>query len=92
MGLFKQRANKRFDYKPRYYKGDGNPYEIKHKFDEFRTTVGTNSGIKNKFNKAMDDHKNNPNESANRRVAIIIGLLILIFLVIIEFDLSIFLS
>ena len=38
MGVIK-RKNKKFDYKPRYYKGDGNPYEIKHKFDDQRVTV-----------------------------------------------------
>ena len=30
------KKNKRFNYKPRYYKGEGNPYELKHKFDEYQ--------------------------------------------------------
>ena len=25
-----KRKNKKFDYQPRYYKGEGNPYAIKH--------------------------------------------------------------
>ncbi|TXG38996.1 riboflavin synthase subunit beta [Seonamhaeicola maritimus] len=92
MGLLKLRKNKKFSYTPRYYKGEGNPYEIKHKFDEHRTTVGNNSGLKAKFNNAVNDYKNNPDREANRRVLIIIGILVLIFLFIIGFDLSIFFS
>ena len=92
MGLLKTRKNKKYDYTPRYYKGEGSPYELKHKFDEFRTTVGSNKGLKTKFNNALDDYKNNPDQLANKRVLIIIGVLILIFLFIIDFDLSIFFS
>lgn len=43
---FIKRENKKFEYKPKYYKGDGNPYEIKHKFDEHRVTVGKRSQLK----------------------------------------------
>jgi hypothetical protein len=92
MGLLKTRKNKKYDYTPRYYKGEGSPYELKHKFDEYRTTVGSNKGLKTKINNALDDYKNNPDQTANKRVLIIIGVLILIFLFIIDFDLSIFFS
>jgi len=94
MGIFKLRKNKKFNYIPRHYddKGEGNPFEIKHKFDEYRKTVGNNSGLKNKINHALDDLKNNPDQTANRRILIIVGILILLFLFIIDFDLSIFLS
>ncbi|WP_053971643.1 hypothetical protein [Mangrovimonas sp. ST2L15] len=90
MGIFKQRKNKKFSYTPRHYQGEGNPFEIKHKFDEYRKTVGNAGGIKGKFNNALDDYKNNVDEKANKRVLIIIGILILLFLIFIEFDLSIF--
>ena len=90
MGIFKQRKNKKYSYQPRYYKGEGSPFELKHKFDEYRSTVAPPKGIKAKLNQAVDDYKYNPDQSANRRVLIIIGILIFIFLVIIEFDLSIF--
>jgi len=92
MGLLKLRKNKKFSYTPRYYddKGEGNPYEIKHKFDEHRKTIGAN-GLKTKFNNALDDYKN-PDKKANRRILIIVGILILVFLFIIDFDLSIFFS
>ncbi|GFZ87678.1 hypothetical protein GCM10011531_18990 [Aquaticitalea lipolytica] len=89
MGIFKLRKNKKFDYTPRYYKGEGNPYEVKHKFDDFRKSID-NKGIKTKFLNAMDDYKS-PDKSVNKRIYIIAGILILIFLLLIEFDLSIFL-
>ncbi|WP_338731087.1 riboflavin synthase subunit beta [Mangrovimonas cancribranchiae] len=90
MGVFKTRKNKKFSYTPRHYKGDSNPYEIKHKFDEYRKTVDSSGGLKGKINNAWDDYKNNTDEKANKRVLIIILVLILIFLFIIDFDLSIF--
>lgn len=90
MGIFKQRKNKKYSYTPRFYDGEGNPYELKHKFDDYRKTVIPPKGIKGKLNQALDDYKYNPDENANRRVLIIVGVLILIFLIIIEFDLSIF--
>ena len=94
MGILKTRKNKRFNYKPRYFddKGEGNPFEIKHKFDEYRKTVGSNKGLKTKLNNALDDFKNNPDKAANKRILIIIVLLVLVFLFIIDFDLSIFFS
>ncbi|OYX25740.1 MAG: riboflavin synthase subunit beta [Flavobacteriales bacterium 32-35-8] len=94
MGLLKLRKNKKFSYTPRYFddKGEGNPFEIKHKFDDFRKTVGSNNGLKTKFNNAIDDLKTNPDREANRRILIIVGILLIIFLFIIGFDLSIFFS
>ncbi|WP_417238668.1 riboflavin synthase subunit beta [Bizionia sp.] len=91
MGVFSKRKNKKYSYTPRYYKGDENPYEIKHKFDDFRSTVGSSGGLKTKINTAWDDYKNNADEHANRRVLIIIAVLVFIFLLIVGFDLSIFL-
>ncbi|KAB1159835.1 riboflavin synthase subunit beta [Tenacibaculum aiptasiae] len=91
MGFIK-RENKKFEYKPRYYKGDGNPYEVKHKFDEFRSTVGKKKGLKKKFNQALDEFKNSEYGGFNKTIVIIIIILVLIFLFIIDFDLSIFLS
>lgn len=94
MGLLKLKKNKKFSYTPRYFddKGEGNPYEIKHKFDEFRTTVGSNPGFKAKITNALDELKNNKDKEANRRILIIAGVLLLVFLFIIDFDLSIFFS
>lgn len=92
MSIFKTRKNKKFSYEPRYYKGEGNPYEIKHKFDAYRQTVGSQGGLKSKLVNAINDYKTNSNKSANRRVLIILAVLVLVFLYIIDFDLSIFFS
>ena len=32
MGFLK-RTHTKFDYQPRYYKGEGNPFKIEHKLD-----------------------------------------------------------
>ncbi|HMQ45278.1 MAG TPA: riboflavin synthase subunit beta [Mariniflexile sp.] len=94
MGILKLRKNKKFSYTPRYFddKGDGNPFEIKHKFDDFRKTIGPNTGLKTKFLNALDELKNNPDKQVNKRIFIITAILVVIFLAIIEFDLSIFIS
>ncbi|WP_179337967.1 riboflavin synthase subunit beta [Winogradskyella ludwigii] len=91
MGLMKLKKNKKYNYKPQYYKGDGSPFEVKHKFDDQRTTVNPAKGIKGKFNAAIDDYRHNHDDSVNKRVFIIVAVLVLLFLFIIGFDLSIFL-
>ncbi|NRD20519.1 riboflavin synthase subunit beta [Winogradskyella eckloniae] len=90
MGLLKLKKNRKYNYKPRYYKGEGSPFELKHKFDDQRTTVNPAKGIKGKLNAAIDDYKHNQDTSVNKRVLIIIAVLVLLFLFIIGFDLSIF--
>ena len=92
MGLLKTRKNKKYGYTPRYYNdnGDGNPYQIEHKFDKFRSTVGENQGLKGKFNNAVQELKGSEKSSANKTILIIITILVLLFLFIIDFDLSIF--
>ena len=88
MGFLK-RTNNKFDYQPRYYKGEGNPFKIEHKLDQFRKTAGKNKGIKAKFNDAISDLKNS-DKKVNKTLLVIISILVLIFLYIIDFDLSIF--
>ena len=94
MGRIKLPKNKKYSYTPRYYddKGRGNPFEIKHELDKFRTSIGGNKDLKTRINNAFYDYKNNENREANKRVLIIVGVLILVFLIIIDFDLSIFFS
>lgn len=94
MGILKLRKNKKFSYTPRYFddNGEGSPFEIKHKFDDFRKTIGPNTGLKTKIVNAFDELKNNPDKQGNRRILIIVAVLVFIFLAIIEFDLSIFFS
>ena len=88
MGFLK-RTNNKFDYQPRYYKGEGNPFKIEHKLDQFRKTAGKNRGIKVKFNDAISDLKNS-DKNVNKTLLIIISILVFIFLYIIDFDVSIF--
>ena len=88
MGFLK-RTNNKFDYQPRYYKGEGNTFKIEHKLDQFRKTAGKNRGIKAKFNDAISDLKNS-DKKVNKTLLIIISILVFIFLYIIDFDVSIF--
>lgn len=90
MAIFRKKI-KRFEYKPRYYKGEGNPYQIEHKFDKYRTSVN-NKGLKSKFTNAIEEFKNSKNGGVNRTILYIIIILVFIFLYIIDFDLSIFIS
>lgn len=90
MGILRSRKNKKFSYTPRYYKGEGSPYEIKHKFDEFRTTVGSEGGLKNKFKNAWYDLSSSKRAGVNLRIVLIVCILVFLSLYIIDFDLSIF--
>jgi hypothetical protein len=90
MGLFKLKKNKRFNYKPRFYKGVGNPFELKHKFEDQRTTVEKNN-LKKTFKIALKDLKSYDIKSL-RIIIIVSFLLSLLFLFIIEFDLTIFIK
>ncbi|WP_088322855.1 riboflavin synthase subunit beta [Polaribacter tangerinus] len=90
MGFLK-RTNKKFDYQPRYYKGEGNPFKIEHKLDKYRSTVGKNKGIKGTFNEALSDLKNTDKKTSST-ILVIIAILVFIFLYIIDFDISIFIK
>lgn len=92
MGLLKSKKNKKFSYEPRYFKneGEGSPFKIEHKFDKFRSTVGDNKGLKGRFKDAWSDFRAPTEQKVTIRTLIIIGILVLIFLFIIGFDLSIF--
>jgi hypothetical protein len=89
MGIFKIKKNNKYNYTPRFYKGERSPFELKHKFDHARVTI-EKTNLKGKIVNAVEDYKTNPNRLANKRVSIIILILIFIFLWIIDFDLSIF--
>ncbi|MDE3743606.1 riboflavin synthase subunit beta [Maribacter polysaccharolyticus] len=84
--------NRKYDYKPRFYddKGKGSPFKIESKFDKFRSTVNAPRGIKGKFNSAVDDFKTKGDRNMKIRFLIILAVLILVFLYIIDFDISIF--
>ena len=77
MGLFKLKKNKRFNYKPRFYKGVGNPFELKHKFEDQRTTVEKNN-LKKTFKVALNDLKSYDIKSL--RIIIIVSFLLSLLL------------
>jgi len=93
MGRFtKLRRNKKYNYSPRYYddKGEGNPFKMERKLDRYRTTAEPPKGLKSKFSSAMSDLRRGADKNYNLRFLVILAVLILIFLYIIDFDLSIF--
>lgn len=92
MGFLSKRKNKQFSYKPRHFDhdGDGSPFSIEHKFDKYRTTVGENKNLKGKFKTAWGEFRETSDKNTRVRLFVIIGILLLVFLFIIEFDLSIF--
>ncbi len=86
------RGNKKYNYQPRYFddKGKGNPFKLEQKFDKFRSTVDAPRGLKGKFGNAMSDIRREGDRNLKLRMVVILAVLILIFLYIIDFDLSIF--
>lgn len=88
MGFF-NRTNKKFEYQPRYYKGEGSPFKIEHKLDKFRKTTGKNRNLKSKITDAIGELKDSE-KGINKTIIYIILILVLIFLFIIDFDISIF--
>jgi hypothetical protein len=91
MQFFKKHTNKTFDYKPRFYKhdGEGSPFEIKHKFEDFRKHSDKLPGLRTRFTSAFDELKNT-DRKINKTILIIVVILVLMSLYIIDFDLSIF--
>ncbi|WP_313784275.1 riboflavin synthase subunit beta [Flagellimonas flava] len=65
---------------------------MEHKLDKYRSTAHTQRGLKNKITSAMDDLKTEGDRNLKLRFLIIVVVLIALFLYIIDFDLSIFLT
>lgn len=86
------RKNRKFEYNPRFYesKDKPNPFKIEPKFDQFRSTLKPTRGLKGKINSALDDAKRQGDRNIKIRMVIILAILVLMFLFIIDFDLSIF--
>ena len=92
MGLLKTRKNKKFDYEPRYWddKGEGNPYKMKGKFDEHRSTLVTGGSITRRWKAAWHEYKTTEDKNSRKTISIIVAVLIFLFLWLIDFDLTIF--
>lgn len=93
ISFYKTRTNTRYNYTPRYYKGKdgGNIYEFGSKFNKYRETTNA-IDFGSQWAEARKSSRNRGNREINKRVMIIIGILVLIFLWIIDFDLSIFMN
>ncbi len=91
INFYKPRKNTRYNYTPRYYKGKdaGNIYEFDSKFNKYRETTNA-VDFGSQWAEARRNSRNRGNREINFRVLIIIAVLLLIFLWIIDFDLSIF--
>jgi len=91
--ITKLKRNRTFGYSPRYYKSnsDGSPFKIEPRFDKFRTTLNGQRGLKNKLGNAMADTRREGDRNLKIRFLVILGILVFIFLFLIDFDLSIFL-
>lgn len=89
--LFKLNRNKRYNYTPRYYQGKTieNLYDFDSKFNKYRETYNENDFAK-QWQDARLENRNRSNRSFNPTLLVAIAVLTLIFLFIIDFDLSIF--
>lgn len=89
---FKRRENRRYNYTPRYYKGKESMKTFDFDtstFHKFRDTPNaTDFGAH--WKEARLNSRNRKNREINRRILWIVLILVLIFLWIIDFDLSIF--
>lgn len=89
--LLKLRKNKRFNYTPRYYKGkeDRNVYEIDSSYTKHRSGLNAND-FGGHWKQARESSRHRGNKEISLRLVIIIAILTLIFLYLIDFDISIF--
>ena len=84
-------SNKKFNYTPRHYQGKEvhNPFDFESKFTRDRESVSYND-IRGHWSEARKESRHRGNRTVNKRLLIIIAILVFIFLMIIDFDLSIF--
>ena len=91
VSLFKLKKNRRFNYTPRYFKGKdhGNLYDFDSKFSKYRSTFNKND-LGHQWKEARLNMRTRSNRLLSVRLLIIIIALLLVFLYVIDFDLSIF--
>lgn len=85
------KTNNRFNYTPRYYRGkeEADPKDHPTKFDMYADTYNKND-FSGQWNQMRVKHRTRSNVGFNTTVWIIIAVLVLLFLWLIDFDLSIF--
>ena len=91
INFYKARKNNRYNYTPRYYKGKdtGNIYSFDSKFNKYKETTNA-IDFGSQWAEARQNSRHRGNREINTRVLAIVAVLVLIFLWIIDFDLSIF--
>ena len=89
--FLKAKKNNRYNYTPRYYKGKdiGNIYDFGSKFDKYREATN-DIDFGSHWSEARRNSRTRGNREVNKRMLVIIAILVLLFLWIIDFDLSIF--
>lgn len=93
-GFIKLHRNKKFNYTPRYYEGKEkkqNLYDFDSAIRSDRATVNYND-YRAHWDEARKESRTRGNREINSRLLIIIALLVFVFLIIIDFDLTIFTS
>ncbi|MEZ4817072.1 MAG: hypothetical protein R2776_03780 [Flavobacteriaceae bacterium] len=85
------KTNNRFNYTPRYYQGKegANPQDFTTKMDMYYETYNKND-FGGHWREARLSKRNRSNVAFNKTVLIIAGILVFVFLWLIDFDLSIF--
>ena len=93
INLYRSRKNARYNYTPRYYKGKdtGNIYSFNSKFQKYKETTNA-IDFGSQWAEARSSSRNRGNREINTRVLIIFAVLVFIFLWIIGFDLTIFMT
>lgn len=88
---FKLSKNQRYNYTPRYYNGksEGNIYDFESKFKKYKDTTNQ-IDFGSQWAEARKQSRTRANRSFNGRVLIIAAILVFLFLLVIDFDLSIF--
>ena len=91
ISLFKLKKNRRYNYTPRYFSGKegGNPYDFDSKFSKYRDTYNHND-FGQQWHEARLKMRTRNNLGISYGLVIIIFILVLAFLYVIDFDLSLF--
>lgn len=92
-GLPKKQTSRRFNYTPRYYQGktEGNRYDFDGTIAKYRDISNAND-FGSQWAEARKQGRNRRNGGASKRLFGIVIILVIIFLYLIEFDLTIFTS
>jgi hypothetical protein len=91
VNLFKLNKNKRFNYRPRYSKDNSfeNIYEFDSMYSKQRNS-NSSVDVSSKWSEARKSSRNRTNTHFSKIFFLIVFILILVFLFIIDFDLTIF--